>query len=359
MARRAKPAIVVVDPIRARCVRGPRADGRWYWRAEVYSGGHATALWSGWAHREEVGPRLRALDPARRASDASVETLGDLLDYWFGAVKARADLRPRSVIAYRTSARALRRHLGTLRVDRLDASDMDRAKDLLLRAYAPLTAALCLDVLRVALSWAWKVGLIAKEPPSVPRIREPRTVRERRTPAPHEVRLVVECLRGWRRLLVVLMWCTGARLGEICSLAADAYDRDRGTLRLDGKTGPREAPLPPQARAALDEWTPGARSLLGVTPSSARCVERSIRAACDAGGIRRWTPHGLRRLAVDQLARAGVDVATAADLLGHSPAVMLRHYRQVDDEDRRKAVTAARLGAAPEGQVIEMTTRRK
>ncbi len=46
---------------------------------------------------------------------------------------------------------------------------------------------------------------------------------------------------------------------------------------------------------------------------------------------------------MDRLARAGVDVATAAALLGHSPAVMMTLYRQVSDDDRRAAMAAARL----------------
>jgi integrase len=59
-------------------------------------------------------------------------------------------------------------------------------------------------------------------------------------------------------------------------------------------------------------------------------------------------------MVVDRMARSGVDVATAASLTGHSPEVMLRHYRQVSDEDRKKAVVKARLGHFPEkGQVIQ------
>ena len=54
------------------------------------------------------------------------------------------------------------------------------------------------------------------------------------------------------------------------------------------------------------------------------------------------------------MAEAGVDPATAASLTGHSPEVMLRHYRQVTDEGRRRAVIRAGLGHFPRpGTVIE------
>ena len=66
-----------------------------------------------------------------------------------------------------------------------------------------------------------------------------------------------------------------------------------------------------------------------------------------------FTPHGLRRLVVDRLARAGVDVGTAAALLGHSPTVMLQHYRAVNDGDRRRAVAQARLGMLDGERVVE------
>ena len=66
---------------------------------------------------------------------------------------------------------------------------------------------------------------------------------------------------------------------------------------------------------------------------------------------------GLRRLAVDTCARAGVDPATAAALLGQSPVVMLQMYRQVSEEDKRRAVAKARLGHFSEGNVVAFPRR--
>jgi hypothetical protein len=58
---------------------------------------------------------------------------------------------------------------------------------------------------------------------------------------------------------------------------------------------------------------------------------------------------------VDALYRAGVDVSVAAAVLGHSPAVALRHYRRASEDDRHEAVRRARLGVVPVlGEVVPL-----
>ena len=54
------------------------------------------------------------------------------------------------------------------------------------------------------------------------------------------------------------------------------------------------------------------------------------------------------------MARAGVDVGTAAAITGHSPEVMLKHYRTVSEADRRAAVEKAGLGVIPAGEVVAL-----
>ena len=47
-----------------------------------------------------------------------------------------------------------------------------------------------------------------------------------------------------------------------------------------------------------------------------------------------------------------MDVGTAAAISGHSPEVMLKHYRTVSEADRRAAVEKAGLGVIPAGEVV-------
>lgn len=47
-----RPKPVALGDVRLSVVRGPRADGLWYWRAR--RSGARDTLWSGWATREEA-----------------------------------------------------------------------------------------------------------------------------------------------------------------------------------------------------------------------------------------------------------------------------------------------------------------
>lgn len=62
-------------------------------------------------------------------------------------------------------------------------------------------------------------------------------------------------------------------------------------------------------------------------------------------------------MVVGRLIRAGVDPGTAASLTGHSVQVMLQHYFQVSEADRRTAVTQARLGVLPSRRARETKRR--
>jgi integrase len=99
-----------------------------------------------------------------------------------------------------------------------------------------------------------------------------------------------------------------------------------------------------RARSQLTSDPP----LDGVTHLSAKY----IRPACERAGTRRFTPHGLRRAAVDAMMRGGVDVGTAATITGHSVQVMIKHYQQATDDDRRRAVIKAQLGTLDVGTII-------
>ena len=92
-------------------------------------------------------------------------------------------------------------------------------------------------------------------------------------------------------------------------------------------------------------------TVLGVTPKTvtAQFNTRWLKPACAKAGVRRFTPHGVRRMVVDELQNAGVDVGTAQNLSGHSPEVMLKHYRGVTAQDLKRGVKTAGLGTVKMG----------
>ena len=70
----------------------------------------------------------------------------------------------------------------------------------------------------------------------------------------------------------------------------------------------------------------------------------SLESACKAAQVPYFTPHGLRRMVIDQLYTSGVDVGTVAAMLGQSPQVALRYYRQARRSDKETAARIAGLG---------------
>lgn len=358
-----------VGSIRLRAIRGPNAAGEWYWRGEECKEGRRDTVLAGWfpsvaaVERAASAVLLEGRSPKRAAGNAAstaarCTTLGDVLDYYLGDVETRADLSPATVKLRTGSCQRLVATVGAHAIPQVGRATLQNYRDQRLRTgLAPRTVAQDLEELRRAWRWAIERGLVASAPlPSLPLKTPP--VTSRYTPSREEVGRVLEALRaaggrgrimpGWPRLALLLQFATGARVGEIAALKVGDVNLGRGTLRLDGKTGARTVPVAAhvleEIRPLLEGRGPEERLLPVAQATVEPRLSVAIGEACAELRIPHWTTHAVRRLAVDQLARAGVDVATAASLLGHSPLVMLRAYRQVSDEDRAKAVAAARLG---------------
>lgn len=376
-----KPAKIVVGRIRARAIRGPHRDGsgRWYWRAEINEDASTRTVWSGWGLPTDVERDLAVLvaqdrlDAAERVHD--VRTVRDLLECYIAAQRTRPDLRPATVRVRTFAARRLVGAIGDVRLACLNMATVEEYRNIRGRSgYAGRTTILDIEVLRSAWLWGRPRGLVEGEPP--PRVRvKAEPVQSRYTPSPGEVAAVLHELAkldrrkgldlsirsDWPWMMILLHFATGARLSEIGGLRVSDYDHSRGILSVNGKTGSREVPvLDPLVLDRLRDWTqgrPGDAWLLMVSPMGAKGIGKYLNAACEAAGVPRFTTHALRRLTVDTLARSGVDVATAADILGHSPAVMLNVYRTVSAADRRAGVAKASLGRLPRGEVVPLRER--
>jgi len=212
---------------------------------------------------------------------------------------------------------------------------------------------------------AWRYGqemalLPVRELPRVP-VLLPRLQRVRVTP--EDVAAVLERMTGASRMHVLLLWATGCRLAEIAGLRwSDVEERGGRTwLHVLGKgRRPRSVPLSADAAAELAAWRAehdgGHESwVLGRAPGSAKTL---LHRDLDRAGAA-WSPHALRRAVVDRLYRAGVEVGSAAELLGHSAEVALRHYREASESDLVGAVDRAGLGRLPAaGDVIDLEAAR-
>ena len=354
MARRPiRPRPVEAAQLRASISRGPRdSDGRFYWRARL-KGGDRDTVWTGWATRDEALAQLGRLEAQglHLADDGAVagcDRVLDLLDYYVPHVRDTAR-SPATFTATRNAGRHLSRVLGLVELGALSRQVLQRYRRARLdEDAASATVTLEEDVLGAAWSWGQQVGLVdrAQDLARLPRLAwEPRY--STRTPPDAELELVLDQLEGRRRLAVLLLWSTGARIGEIVGLAVEDIDIGRGEVVIRrGKTGGRRVPVAAartlQAMAEAVEGRGAAEPLLELTVSQLR---GTIYRAADRAGVARFRPHALRHLAVDTLLRAGVDPKTVASITGHSLQTMLRRYRHPTDEDRRVALARVQLGA--------------
>ncbi len=183
-------------------------------------------------------------------------------------------------------------------------------------------------------------------------------------------RLLGQCnpgsIRGVRdTALIWVLLDTGMRASELCRLSLPDYDDATGRLRIQGakRSGIREAPLSPPARAALRRWLhtyrpgvgteldtlfvglrPGAASRLTVTGLTA-----ILRALGAKAGItdRRVSAHTFRHtFAVFYLLQGG-DPISLQLRLGHRSSDMTRRYAHLQSEH----LAALHLEYSPAGRI--------
>lgn len=364
-----KPRPRSVGSVRLRAVRGPREDGRWYWRATRYEAGGEHSVWTGWATTAEADNSVAGLVAAGKADAPRdpdrAETVRDLCELYLGRQSERADIRPHSLVSLQNLLKRVVAGIGDVKIDRLDSATLERHRDARLRA-GGAAASVRAELVRLRCAWTWGQEVGLTPPRALPRIRVTGpTKRSRQTPTRQDIGAVVAQLSGWSRAAVHLYAATGCRVGELAALTWDAVDLNRREITVTGKTGRRVVPLARSAADALAAWrdehppaSPGA-PVWGVSRLTVSAKLRPILiGACTAAGVPVFAPQGLRRSAVDVLYRSGADIATAAAIVGHSPAVALAHYRQATSADMRRAVEAADLGDLTGADVIDLADRR-
>jgi integrase/recombinase XerC len=160
--------------------------------------------------------------------------------------------------------------------------------------------------------------------------------------------LTLEGLRD--RLVLELLYASGARVSELCGLDVDDVDLERRTIRVLGK-GDKErvVPIGTPAVAAVTDWLAhgrpalagpdsGAALLLGLKggrldPRIARRTVHERLAAVD--GVPDLGPHGLRHSAATHLLEGGADLRTVQELLGHATLATTQIYTHVSIERLR------------------------
>ncbi|WP_342248945.1 tyrosine-type recombinase/integrase [Sphingomonas sp. OTU376] len=170
------------------------------------------------------------------------------------------------------------------------------------------------------------------------------------TAAWSQARLGGETLDHQVSLAVLVLICTGIRVGELTNLLADEFRIDDGAMRVQGK-GHRERLvfITDSALGVLLQKLAARRaglSLFGIGEArwTTDWVRRRLRAfAADAGVRHRVTPHMLRHTCATLLLEDGVDLRFLQRLLGHENISTTAIYAYVGDSGLQRALETAGL----------------
>jgi integrase/recombinase XerD len=150
-----------------------------------------------------------------------------------------------------------------------------------------------------------------------------------------------------------ILFATGARVAEVCSLKDKDVDLKRGQVKILGKGG-RERMLQlcdEEVTAAVQDyrslWDEEVRgngyffhNRLGGRLSE-QSVRTGLRRHAEGAGVEgRLTPHMLRHSVATLLLEEGLDIRYIQHLLGHSSISVTQIYTEVRDGQQRRLVAA-------------------
>lgn len=168
----------------------------------------------------------------------------------------------------------------------------------------------------------------------------------------------------WRHLrddaVVEMLYGSGLRVSELCSLDVDSIDARRAVVRVMGKGNKeRQVPVSKPSIDAVRDWLKlrhevvpdaGARNAktleidelaLFVNHRGRRITPRDVRRLIDDRAISPTHPHALRHTFATHLLDNGADLRTVQELLGHADVATTQRYTHVSKERLKTAYGAS------------------
>lgn len=226
--------------------------------------------------------------------------------------------------------------------DAEDEDDLRRAKDSANRNLASLKAALNLALRDrlVATDAGWK---------TVGKFKDVGRRRNSFLPAEQRKALVDACAHDIRQL-VTAMILTGARPGELANASVRDFDREQGTLALEGKTGHRIVTL---SSAAITFFAEQTKSKIGNAPIlttefdqrwNKDSWKKPFRVAVKAAKLPpSVVMYSLRHTAISEMIANGMDSFVVARLAGTSTAMIDKHYGHLRHDKTRAKLDAVAM----------------
>lgn len=190
-----------------------------------------------------------------------------------------------------------------------------------------------LATLKAALNLAYRMGLVSSPAPwnRVESFQRVAKGRDRFLNITERKQLITAATPELERLIRALL-LTAARTGEMFSATVGDLDRS-GLLTLDGKTGRRTIPLPPEARKHLIRCAGDRKETEPLVLRDdgeawnryyARDAMQKARAAANLpDDVVLYT---LRHVAISEMLVSGIDAMQVARIAGTSIAMIQRHY---------------------------------
>ena len=167
----------------------------------------------------------------------------------------------------------------------------------------------------------------------------------------------------WRHLrddaVVEMLYGSGLRVSELCSLDVDSVDSRRSVVRVMGKgSKERLVPVSKPSIEAIRDWLKlrhevagdeGAASRSSRTDELAlflnhrgrRITPRDVRRLIDDRAMSPTHPHALRHTFATHLLDNGADLRTVQELLGHADVATTQRYTHVSKERLKTAYGAS------------------
>ncbi len=161
-------------------------------------------------------------------------------------------------------------------------------------------------------------------------------------PKPLEEEYIFEVLEAadpMERLLLLLLYGLGLRIGEIAGLERDRVGKD--WILIHGKGGKsRQLPVPSPVVRAMEEYLalyPQGRYLFekGGVPMNASQLRYRVGKLFKARGIKA-TPHQLRHSFATHLLEHGARISDVSELLGHSSMATTQIYTKLGSVKKRE-----------------------
>jgi site-specific recombinase XerD len=171
----------------------------------------------------------------------------------------------------------------------------------------------------------------------------------------------------WRHLrddaVAEMLYGSGLRVSELCSLDVDSIDARRGVVRVMGKGNKeRQVPVSKPAVDAVRDWVKVRHEVLADEPTAGgrassrqsddelalflnhrgkRITPRDVRRLIDDRAVSPTHPHALRHTFATHLLDNGADLRAVQELLGHADVATTQRYTHVSKERLKTAYGAS------------------